>query len=139
MTTAEQITHEVEALHTFFVDWFNGSCSADDATFEARLASRLSDDFLYVMPGGTALTRAQLLSSLRRAHGSNPDFRITVHDVTLRFEGPDCLLATYTERQQGARNSEQSDNRRLSTVLFTRDGEQLRWHHIHETWMPAAR
>ncbi|MDD9933976.1 MAG: DUF4440 domain-containing protein [Myxococcales bacterium] len=137
MSTAQDVEREVIELHEFFVDWFNGTCSSDDATFEQRFGAHLTEGFYYVMPGGIQLTRASLQDSLRQAHGSNPDFRIQVRNVSVRFEGRDAVLATYTEHQQGARNSERSDNVRLSTVLFVRDGDRLRWHHIQETWAPT--
>lgn len=136
VATSAQVEREVVELHAFFVEWFGGRCPNDDATYEGRLAARLSDDFFYVMPGGESLTRETLLTQLRAGYGRNPAFGIEVRDIRVRFEDASAVLATYEERQTGARNSAQSDNRRLSTVLFVRDGTQLRWHHIHETWLP---
>lgn len=136
MATSAQVEREVVELHAFFVEWFGGRCPDDDATYANRLVSRLTDDFFYVMPGGESLTREPLLTRLRAGYGQNPAFDIEVRDIRVRFEDARSVLATYEERQTGARNSGQSDNRRLSTVLFVRDGAQLRWHHIHETWLP---
>ena len=135
MDTRALAEREVVELHEFFVDWFNGSCPGDDATYEARFASHLSPELHYRMPGGEAFTRDQLLAALKPAHGKNPDFRIKVRNVAVRFEDEHCVLATYEELQRGAKSSDRSDSIRCTTVLFLRDGNHLRWHHIHECWL----
>ena len=66
---------------------------------------------------------------------ANPDFQITIHDVALReiFDEGTAILATYLERQTGARATTPADNDRLSTAIMRRDGDHLIWLHLHET------
>ena len=73
---------------------------------------------------------------MRRAHGSNPDFRIAIRNVVVRRVMPDVVLATYEEWQRNALASTPPDNARLATVAFART-EPLRWLHVHETWLPG--
>ena len=131
--TLRAVTDEVVDLHRFFVDWFTGA--AEPAALDTRLGASLHDDFFYVFPGGQTLTRDGLLAGLRGAHGSNPDFRIVVRDVTVRFTPGDTVLATYTEWQSGAKASARPNNARLSTVLMTRRAPFV-WMHLQETWLP---
>jgi hypothetical protein len=72
---------------------------------------------------------------MREAHGSNPDFRIAIRDVTIRHESDTQVVATYTEWQRNAMNSDNADNGRLTTVMLSR-GKPLRWLHVQETWLP---
>ncbi len=127
------ITAEVVDLHVFFVDWFSGRASPE--VFDSRLAPALHEQLHYILPGGQLLTRDQLLTGLRGAHGTNPDFRIAIRDVEVRFTPGDTVLATYTEWQRGAKASKPSDNARRSTALITREAPFV-WLHLHETWLP---
>lgn len=124
---------EITRLHEFFVDWFSGAVSPE--ALEDALVSRLHVQLLYVTPDGNRLSRDQLVAMLRKAHGSNSDFRIEVRDVVVRHESSEHLLITYTEVQHGARNSKQSDNARMTTALLSRT-TPLVWLHIHETAIP---
>ncbi len=83
------------------------------------------------------LSLAQLATGLRAGHGSNPEFRIAIRNVTVRHVTDDHILATYEEWQRNALASEPPDNGRISTVLFDRS-EPLQWLHVHETWLPES-
>jgi len=134
----ELVTREIVELHEVFVDWFSGRCANDDNTFARRFSSRFCDKFSYVQPGGQELTLEMLTTGLRKAHGSNPKFRIAIRDVRVRFASDDCVVASYQELQRGAVNSTPANNARVSTVLFRRpDGDTLLWTHLQETWLPT--
>lgn len=131
----DTVRHEVEDLHVFFTNWFSGA--ADRAELEARLASRLHPDFIIVSPEGIVSTGRDLMAGFERAHGTNPDFRIQIRDVTVRFHEGGFVLATYQEWQTGAKNSALSKNARFSTALL-KLGAQIQWLHLQETWLPES-
>ena len=127
------VREEVEALHRFFVGWFSGSVPMD--SFDREFLSRFDSQFLLVPPAGELLSLGNLESGVRKAYGSNPDFRIEIRNVKLRRVLSNEVLATYEEWQRNALASKPRDNARIATVLFQKK-EPLRWLHIHETWMP---
>lgn len=132
------VLREVVELHRFFVDWFRGRCAGGEADYDRLFAARLAPSFAMVPPAGKIVTRADLLTGMREAYGSNPAFAIAIRNCELRWEGERHLLATYEEWQRGAVHSKPSDNARMATVLLRRrEGElPFEWLHLHETWMP---
>ena len=133
------IRAEIEAVHQFISAWFRGEGPSSAAAFAVGLADRFGPGLINIQPAGRVLTCEQLLSSIRDRHGANPQFRIEIGDVALRHVGSDGLvLATYVERQSGARQTS-PENDRISTVLMRRraDDGALEWLHIHETAVPA--
>ena len=133
-----QVRGEIEQLHIFFVEWFSGVASNEDAAFEARFGVRFDDEFILIPPRGEVLGLNELATSIRRAHGSNRDFRIAIRNVVVRRRTTSLLIATYEEWQRNARASTPPDNARVATVIFSKapSGERLRWLHVHETSMP---
>ncbi|MEM9357431.1 MAG: hypothetical protein AAGB04_14580 [Pseudomonadota bacterium] len=133
---------EVEALHAFISQWFRGELGRTSEVYQRGFTERLADNLVNIQPSGQVLTRADLLDPIEAAHGANPDFRISISDVTLRHISKDQTLiqATYVEHQTGARNTTPSDNDRISTVLFSRDPstDRLTWLHLHETAVQSA-
>ncbi len=133
---------EIEGLHAFISQWFRGELERTSEIYERGFTERLSDNLVNIQPSGQVLTRADLLDPIEAAHGANPDFRISISDVTLRHVSKDQTLiqATYVEHQTGARNSTPPDNDRISTVLFSRDPhtDRLTWQHLHETAVRGA-
>ena len=133
----DEVRAEVERLHDFLAGWFQGTLP--ESAFEGGIAVRLHPKFENVQPAGHVLTRDGLLGPLRRAWGSNPDFRIEIRETRILglWQGGGLILAGYVEAQFGARSSTPADNLRRSTVLFERGASGLVWRHIHETMMPA--
>ena len=129
------VHEEIESLHEFFVGWFAGTLREE--LLDECLRARFDPGFVLIPPGGELLTLDALEGALRSAHGSNPEFRITIRDVRIRHVSDDWILATYEEWQRNAKASQPPDNGRVSTVLFGRSGP-LRWLHVHETWLPEA-
>jgi len=129
------VRREIVEIHDFFTDWFNGSVDRDQ--LEVRLLSRLHPDFLIISPAGDAQNVENIRAGFPRAYGTNTDFRIQVRDVEIRQKIGSLILATYTEWQTGARDSGDSNNARLTTVLLE-EGQPIIWRHIHETSLPAS-
>lgn len=134
-TIETRVRAEIEALHEFFVGWFSGVLAQE--TFDAGFLRRFDPDFLLVPPAGSLLTLEHLVSAVKGAHATNPDFRIAIRNVRVqRVLGP-YVLATYEEWQRFALASRPPENARIATVLFS-NAEPLSWLHIHETWLDDA-
>ncbi len=140
--TLAEVRAEIETLHDFFTAWFNGTLPATGEIFAQGLADHLHPDFEIVLPSGTVHDRDGLLTPVRQAWGTNPDFRTGTRDVRVLGEWPQAgaglVLAAYVEDQSGARNTTPADNLRHSTVLFERRAERLVWRHLHETAFDAG-
>ena len=132
---ADRYRDEIEGLHAFIAAWFRGDVAQDDGLFDAEFTRRLDPALINIQPSGQVLTRQDLLNGIRAGHGGNPDFRIEIEDVSLRFSEDDLARVTYVEFQRGAKNTVPADNRRVSSVLFggVKEGGSLTWLHIHET------
>ena len=134
---AAAVRREIEDVHRFIAAWFRGEIAARGDEFDRTLAARLAPQLVNIQPAGQVLTRDELLTAIREGHGANPDFQIAIRDVVLHPElaNAELVLATYTELQSGARNTDPPDNARISTVLLrvnpATDG--FTWLHIHET------
>ncbi len=134
MTTLEQVTKEIVDLHDFFTQWFNGTTQRDQ--LESRFLTNLHEDVIFIPPEGHILSRSMLKEGFDKGFGSNTDFRIQIRDVTIRHKIGNLVLATYTEWQAGATQSE-NINARVTTVLMEM-GVSIKWLHIQETWLPDS-
>lgn len=137
---AAMLRAEVEALHDFLAAWFRGEVAQDRALFDAELAAHLAEGMTNIQPAGRALSRDSLLRAVFDGHGSNASFRIEIRDFTLVAVSKDRALAvaTYVERQTGAKNTTPPDNARVSTAVFRLDdaGRRATWLHLQETACP---
>ena len=122
-------TEEIDRLHQVIEGWFRGTLAPD--RYEPDFVDALHPDFECIQPSGALLSRADLVGGMQQAHGTNPDFRITIEAPRLIATWPGLILAGYIEAQTGARNSA-PENRRRSTALFT-TGPRLLWRHLQET------
>ena len=61
----QEVRQEIERLHRFLAEWFQGSCEAGPQELERRCMSRMHDPFDYLMPGGKRLGR-ELLEEMKR-------------------------------------------------------------------------
>lgn len=133
----QSVIDEVEALHLFFEQWFEGSVPATESEFE-RFTSVMDPDFVIVSPTGTLTPLEPLSESLRQAHGHwQSEDAIEIRNVVTRHRRSDTVIATYEEWQT---RGEQTTGR-LSSVVFAIDDEAprgLRWLSVHETWLPDA-
>ena len=142
-----EVRAEIEVLHDFFTGWFSGTLPESGEVFAHGLGDHLHPEFEIVLPSGTVCDRDGLLTPVRQAWGTNPDFRAVVRDVRVLGEWPHgksggesgagLVLATYVEVQTSARNTTPADNLRHATALFERRAGRLVWRHLHETAFDA--
>jgi len=130
----EQVRSEIESLHDFFCGWFAAKVS--EAELETQFLSRFSNDITLIPPAGIKLGLDDLVNLMRGGYGSNPNFRIQIRNVTIRYESDSCVLATYEEWQRNALASKPPDNGRVTTVMFAKEKDGLIWLHVHENWLP---
>ena len=135
MTTLGKVTKEIIDLHKFFTEWFNGT--ADSEQLEPRFLSHLHKNIQFIPPEGEVMTGDVLKEGFRRGYGSNPNFRIQIRDIDIRYERGNLVLVTYTEWQIGAAMSSKANNARVTTVLMEMTNP-VTWLHIQETWLPEA-
>ncbi len=133
-STLVQVQDEIESLHQFFCAWFRGGLAEN--AFEEGFLSRFSSNLVFIPPAGRFLQLNDLGTLIRSGYASNPEFRIQIRGVTVHRVFDGFILATYEEWQRNARASQPANNGRIATVLFSA-GKQLKWTHIHETWLPA--
>ncbi|MBM7067012.1 hypothetical protein [Actibacterium sp. 188UL27-1] len=120
---------EVVRLHVFLGAWFRGELAQE--ALDRDFADVLHTEFENVQPAGVVLTRADIVTGITAGRGTNPGFQITIEAPRLLGSWPGFILFQYIEHQTGALASA-PENRRLSTVLFERDGEQLIWRYLTE-------
>ena len=128
---------EVNELHQFFQDWFNGDLPSTDESF-ARVENVLNKKFTLIGPDGTITRQKSLLNVLRRAYNTQENLVIWVENYQVLHDLDAMLIATYHERQRNSDESSPAVTARISTVVF---GEKagtpngVEWLHVHETWL----
>ena len=136
MPTLEACRREIEGLHDFFVDWYDGIL--DDGDF-ARMEAAIGDDFEMVAPTGTVLDRNAVLAMVREGYGktAHEGFDIEIRHVELVRDLGDAALVRYEEWQlTGEEGDDREEDGRVSTVLLREaDGtpEGVEWLELHET------
>jgi len=139
----DPVAREIIDLHIFFEDWFRGNCKDSERVFESRLLSRMDIDFYIVLPDGECFYGEQFWPQMRKSHGSNPDFQISLCNFARKLQiGRKTFVVNYEEWQKNALNSKPVNNGRVSTAVLVTDNSApngLRWVHVHETWLSAKR
>ena len=136
MPTLEACRSEIEGLHAFFVDWYDGILDDDDF---ARMEAAIGEDFEMVAPTGAVLDRNGVLAMVRDGYGktAHEGFDIEIREGELVRDQDDAERARYEERQlTGEPGDEREEDGRVSTVLLREaDGtpEGLEWLALHET------
>ena len=128
-----QVRQDIEALHDFFVGWYNGVLPEE--AYETEFLARLDPAFTIIMPSGVELNHGALSAAMRQSYAKNPGFRIEIRNVRLVHASAMMAVATYEEWQHHEQEGPDSASARISTVTFAR-GEALKWLHVHETWLP---
>jgi hypothetical protein len=131
--------HEIEQLHQFFADWFNGDLAKTEDAFD-RLTTVLAEKFALVGRDGSVTDRDALVEGLWEAWGTrgggDDEIEITVDEIRLRHSEEGLHLATYIERQRVGADA----NARRSSVWFRSFADApngLEWLHVHETGMQS--
>ena len=137
------VAKEIIDLHAFFEDWFRGNCNNTDRVFKNRLLSRMDIDFHIVLPSGVAFYGEQFWPEMKKAHGSNPKFEISLRNFSRKLRiGRKTFVANYEEWQKNSKTETPANNGRLSTAVLINDDSApngLKWVHVHETWLPKER
>lgn len=131
----KDVRREIEDLHVFFVDWFNGK--APKSALASRFSARFHRDFVFISPDGNVLQLDQLTAGITSAYGKTPGVRIKVRDVQIRHDLGQYLVATYTEWQIGSKRASRTNNGRLSSVILSKQWP-MQWVQVQETWLPEA-
>jgi hypothetical protein len=134
----EQIEATIHDIHEFFTDWVGGRCPGDDVTFQKNALDRLSDDLVAIMPGGRSFGKNDFEGYMKGIYASNPAFRIEIRDIRIRHTGADLAVVNYHEWQRDAKDSDDPNNGRITTMVV-RDrgkGREPEILQVHETWLP---
>jgi len=125
---------EIESLHAFFQDWFNGVLPRDKDAL-ARMRGALDDRFIMITPSATIVDKEAIIRSVWEDHpgdAPSPEMRIVIDSIDSRPASDDVLIATYIERHRW--KDESSD--RQSTAIFVPSAgapNGVAWLHLHET------
>jgi hypothetical protein len=133
MDDTDEIRAEIERLHRFFEDWFNG---AEGLTID-EFADSLDDRFYIVTPQGTILDMRDIVT-LVGSNGGNGPVAINIENVKSRTrESGGMRIVTYEEHQ-----TRSSGNRVIiSTVGLIPDSNRpggFSWLFVHETSLAAV-
>jgi len=117
---------EVIDLHILI----EASFAKGEGQIEAML-ERFHPDFSMITPTGLQASRTEIGALFSQRAGSQPGLTIEVSDMETLVAWPGGAVIRYQETH---RISGQSDKKRISTALFSREGESVLWRHLHETW-----
>jgi len=128
---------EIVDLHRFFERWYRGELELTSEDF-ARVSDVLTEDFRMINPDGEVVARSELLTGLRRNHGTrSDDFQIRVENVSYRMVGRTAAAVTYEEwHEEGGRTRGRVSTAILREHSSTPNG--VEWLHVHETWLPSS-
>lgn len=135
MSIERRCRREIDELHDFFEDWFNGDLDQNSESFE-RFESVIAPGFVLIDLEGAAVRRDELVPVIRDRWGHRADegepIAIDTDEIELLRSEGELHLATYIERQ---RIGDSSNNRRSSVLFRESDGAPngLEWLHVHET------
>ncbi|HSM40215.1 MAG TPA: nuclear transport factor 2 family protein [Afifellaceae bacterium] len=133
-----EIETAIHDIHAFFTDWVGGRCPGDAATFRQNALDRISDDLVAIFPAGRMFGKKDFEGYMSGIYGSNPDFRIDIRDIRIAHSGDDMAVVNYQEWQRNAKDSDQPNNGRLTTMVVGArpSGDGIEILQVHETWLP---
>jgi hypothetical protein len=138
MDLAQRCEREIVELHAFFERWFNGGIERSEASL-ARFTDVLAPGFHIVSPDGAVRDRATIIGLVRDGYGSGVEdgqstTRIWIEHLALRAASDRVAIVTYDEWQE--RGGEHRGRRSTAVLQTARDTpNELRWLHVHETWI----
>lgn len=123
-----RVKQEVYGLHRFFEDWLGGTVGNTGENLK-YLEQALAEDFKMISPAGNIESRATLITGFQSGWHSLPGISIQIEEVEILQEDTTSVLALYKEKQMVNNQS----NTRISTVLFKKQPENLKWLFVQET------
>ncbi|MFZ5937305.1 hypothetical protein ACOKS3_21065 [Pseudomonas sp. HS6-2] len=95
------------------------------------MIERFTPDFSMITPTGLQVCLQDVSTLFAKRAGSQPGLTIELTGLETLAQGPDGAVVRYqeTHRQPG-----QDTKTRLSTALFSLQGDRVLWRHLHETW-----
>lgn len=135
---AGEIETAIHDIHDFFTAWVGGRCPGDAENFRKNALDRISDDLVAIFPAGRSFGKKDFEGYMASIYGSNPEFRIQIRNIRISHLGEHMAVVNYEEWQRNAKDSDQPNNGRVTTMVVgerPKDGgvEIL---HVHETWLP---
>jgi hypothetical protein len=136
---ARAALREIVDLHRFFEAWLGGTAEKTERVF-ARVETALADEFTMVEPGGSRLRRADVIRTLRAAHGAKGrpgPFEIAIAEPELLVLRPPLVVLGYVEEQTASG----ALTRRRSTAVLeaaATGGSGVRWLALQETWIGSS-
>jgi len=104
--------------------------SAGEAQVEA-MVERFHPDFSMITPSGIEVGLQDVAALFAQRAGSQPGLSIELTELQALAQWPDGALIRYRETH---RLPAQGATTRISTALFSLQGDQVLWRHLHETW-----
>ena len=153
----ENFEKEVHRLHNTFVDWFTCQIDNNESNFN-RIEKSMDVSFHIINPQGICTNRQPLLDSLKNAYGcrKGETFEIECKNLQLLYSlyssssssdkdgstgsGSAVADTTYLVTYEEWHTMGTVKTARITSALFKYDPElphQLKWVHVHETWMPV--
>jgi hypothetical protein len=128
---------EIQELHSFFENWFNGVIAKTRPNFE-RVSEVLHPNFNLIPPSGKIVSRKRLLEMIWDAHDSrkhsNDLMKIWIKNFRFQQMSETHFLVVYEEWQR----INDADKGRISTAIMMKQDnsyQDLIWYSVHETWL----
>ncbi len=132
----EVCEREVESLHRFLQDWFNGHVASTDNALR-RFSDVLVPSFQIVSADGSTTHRKAAIDVVRGAHGmwQGRKGKITIKNFNARVITGYTVVATYEEWHQVG---DVRQGFKTTAALQMRWGhvEGVEWLHLHQTALP---
>ncbi|POG10050.1 hypothetical protein BGP84_10045 [Pseudomonas putida] len=95
------------------------------------MIERFTPDFSMITPTGLQVCLQDVSALFAKRAGSQPGLTIELTGLETLAQGPDGAVVRYQETH---RQPDQDTKTRLSTALFSLQGDRVLWRHLHETW-----
>ena len=125
------VAAEVENLHQFIQQWFNGSIPKTEDAF-ARLSTSWPHGFTLIDPHNKCHSSTELLKSTYQLHGQFTKLSIQIKSIRVTSHLSGAAVAVYEEWHVEPIESEA----RLCSATFAVEADhpgRLSWVHIHES------
>ncbi|MGF6394618.1 DUF4440 domain-containing protein [Pseudomonas plecoglossicida] len=95
------------------------------------MIERFTQDFSMITPGGVQVSLQEVATLFATRAGGQPGLAIELTALETLAQWPEGAVIRYQETH---RLPGQDAKTRISTALFSLQGERALWRHLHETW-----